>query len=34
MNADIDLPQLSAQTVGKHLRFDDTAPGRGELPLD
>ena len=34
MNADIDLPQLSRQTVGEHLRFDDTDPGRGELPLD
>ena len=34
MNADIDLPQLSGQTVGEHLRFDDTDPGRGELPLD
>ena len=34
MNADIDLPQLSGQTIGEHLRFDDTDPGRGELPLD
>jgi len=34
INADIDLPQLSRQTVGEHLRFDDTNPGRGELPLD
>ena len=34
MNADIDLPQLSGQTVGEHLRFDDTDPGRGQLPLD
>ena len=34
INADIDLPQLSRQTVGEHLRFDDTDPGRGELRLD
>lgn len=34
MNADIDLPQLSGQTVGEHLRLDDTDPGRGELALD
>jgi hypothetical protein len=34
MNADIDLPQLPGQTVGEHLRFDDTDPGCGELPLD
>jgi hypothetical protein len=34
MNADIDLPQLPGQTVGEHLRFNDTDPGRSELPLD
>jgi len=34
MNADIDLPRLSGQPVGEHLRFDDTDPGRGERPLD
>ena len=34
MNADIDLAQLSGQTVDEHRRFDDTDPGRGELPLD
>jgi hypothetical protein len=34
MNAGIDLPPLSGQTVGEHLRFDVTDPGRGELPFD
>jgi hypothetical protein len=34
MHAHIDLPQLAGQTVSEHLRFDDTHPGRGELPFD
>ena len=25
---------LCDPSVGEHLRFDDTDPGRGELPLD
>ena len=28
MSADNDFPPLSGQTVGEHLRFDDTDPGR------
>lgn len=34
MNADIDLPQLSGQTVGEHFRFDDTGPGCQHIILD
>jgi hypothetical protein len=34
VHADINLAQLSGQAIGKHLRFDDTDTGGGELPLD